>query len=92
MNVMFNPEIIYDESKNSYTVSIKQLGAIGYGNNLETAIDILIDKIEILTFTYFDNLISNLELNNYAPYYDYYIEISRCTTKKELLEMIGLKN
>lgn len=91
MNVLFSPEVIFDESMNSYTILVKDLNVIGCGDSLENALDSLMDKIENLAFIFFDNTEFYLEDENYKNYYDYFLGISRCT-KNEFREMLGLKN
>lgn len=87
--MLFNPEVNFDESKNLYTIAIKNLDVVATGDTLEDAVDMFLDKIDFLALTYFENREIYIKTENYQDYYDYFLGISRCT-KNELMGMLAI--
>lgn len=89
MKSVFIPEVNYDELNKHYTISIKNLDVTAIGDSLETAASTLLDKLEFLAYTFFDDPETYIKTHNYQDYYDYFLGISNIT-KKEFLDMLGL--
>ncbi|HOJ09552.1 MAG TPA: hypothetical protein PK733_03055 [Clostridiales bacterium] len=86
----FNPLISYDNPTQQYEVLVPEIGASGFGETKQDAIDVLLDNIVNLTEDYFDDIELYIRIEKYKKQYPYYLKLKGCVDKNQLLKVLGL--
>ena len=86
----FNPIITFDEGTGQYEAIIEEIGATGFGETLEELYEITLDNVIDLTEDFFRDIDKYIKFNKYRKQYPYYLRLKYCSTRGELLNILGL--
>lgn len=86
----FDTTINFDDKTGQWAVAIDEIGIYNNGFGKEETVNEIVDQVVAATEDYFENADLNARIPEMKKMYPYFLRISQCQGRDELIEVLGL--